>query len=218
MQHEFDAHLRELLRRRRWLRRLLRPLPRRANVHRYPVIKWFGERARRFPFLWSFKRANVLPALYGGMVLSLLPLYGFQLLLAFGLALMLRANLTITVALQFITNPLTIVPIYGATTLIGARLMEWAGVGEEMPKALFYANALFVGGVAAGLALALVADLLWRFAAWEAKAFRAKFHALRERAHQHAQEKAGEEAAGQAVVPVDAPADAPPAQDREAPR
>ncbi len=199
MQHEFDAHLRELLRRRRWLRRLLRPLPRRANVHRYPVIKWFGDHARRYPFLWSFKRANVIPALYGGMVLSLLPLYGFQLLLAFGLALILRANLTITVALQFITNPLTIVPIYGATTLLGVELMEWAGVGEDMPKPLFIANALFVGGVVAGLALALLADLLWRFAAWESKVFKAKFHALRERAHQHALEKAAAEAAAQAA-------------------
>ena len=195
MQHEFDAHLRQLLRRRRWLRRLLRPLPRRANVHRYPVIKWFGDRAKRFPFLWSFKRANVIPALYGGMVLSLLPLYGFQLLLAFGLALLLRANLTITVALQFITNPLTIVPIYGATTLLGVELMEWAGAGADMPRPLFYANALFVGGVVAGLGLALLADLLWRFAAWEAGVFKAKYHALRERAHQHALEKAAAEAA-----------------------
>src|SRR3546814_6139453 len=34
---------------------LLRPLPRRANVSRYPVIKWFAGLARRLPFLWSFR-------------------------------------------------------------------------------------------------------------------------------------------------------------------
>lgn len=192
MQHEFDAKLRELLRRRRWVRRLLRPLPRRANVHRYPVIKWFAERARRYPFLWSFKRQNILPALYGGMVLALLPFYGFQFLLAFGLAIVLRANLTITVGLQFITNPFTIVPIYGATTLLGVWLMTLVGIGEEMPKPMFIANALFVGGVAAGLALALLADLVWRFAAWEARQFRAKLDALRRHA---AEQKAAVDAA-----------------------
>lgn len=179
MQHEFDAKLRQLLRRRRWIRRLLRPLPRRANVHRYPVIKWFAGRAKRYPFLWSFNRANVLPALYGGMVLSLMPLYGFQLPLAFGLALLLRANLTITVALQFITNPLTIAPIYGGTAWIGSKLMVMAGVGGEMPRALFIANSLFVGGTVVGLGLALISDLLWRAAAWEARVFRQKLEALR---------------------------------------
>ncbi len=186
MQKEFDAKLRQLLRRRRWIRRLLRPLPRRANVHRYPVIRWFAGRAKRYPFLWSFGRANVLPALYGGMVLSLLPLYGFQFLLAFGLALLLRANLTIIVALQFITNPFTIVPIYGATTLLGVKLMTWAGVAPDMPKALFYANALFVGGVVAGLVCAAIADLAWRLAAWEARVFRSKLDALRKDAAENA--------------------------------
>jgi len=182
MQHEFDAKLRELLRRRRWIRRLLRPLPRRANVHRYPVIKWFAGRARRYPFLWSFDRAHIMPALYGGMVLSLLPLYGFQLPLAFGLALLLRANLTITAALQFITNPLTIAPIYGGTGWLGVQLMQLAGVGSELPRALFYANALFVGGIVVGLALALLADVAWRLAAWEARVFRRKLDALRAQA------------------------------------
>ncbi len=186
MQHEFDAKLRELLRRRRWIRRVLRPLPRRANVHRYPVIKWFAGRAKRYPFLWSFSRANVLTALYGGMVLSLLPLYGFQLPLALALALLLRANLTITVALQFITNPFTIAPIYAATGWLGMWLMELAGVGAELPRPLFIANGLFVGGTVAGLGCALIADLLWRLAAWEARVFRRRLEALRAAAAEHA--------------------------------
>lgn len=186
MQHEFDAKLRQLLRRRRWVRRLLRPLPRRSNVHRYPVIKWFADRARRYPFLWSFRRSNVMPALYGGMVLSLLPFYGFQFLLAFGLALLLRANLTVLVALQFITNPLTIVPIYGATAWIGGQLMTMLGVGVDMPGPLRVANALFVGGTVAGLGLALLADLFWRLGALEAKYFRTQLEVLRKRAAEQA--------------------------------
>ena len=182
----FEKSRLKLHRRRRLARRLLRPLPRRANVHRYPVIKWFAQRAKRYPFLWSFGRAQVLPALYAGMVLSLSPLYGLQILLAFALALLLRANLTITVGLQMIVNPLTIAPIYGGTAWLGSWLMTLAGVGAELPRALFLANALFVGGAVAGLALAMVAHLGWRLAAWEARVFRARFELLRQHANEHA--------------------------------
>ncbi len=188
----FEAERLKLLRRRRWARRLLRPLPRRANVHRYPVIKWFASRAKRYPFLWSLGRAQVLPALYAGMVLSLSPLYGLQILLAFALALLLRANLTITVGLQMIVNPLTIAPIYGLTAWLGSWLMGLAGVGADLPRALFLANALFVGGAVAGLALAMLAHLGWRLAAWEARVFRAKFEVLRQHADAHAKTTLGD--------------------------
>ncbi len=179
MQNELDRHYQQLLRRRRWLRRLLRPLPRRANVRRYPIIKWFAERAGRYPFLWSLKRQHVLPALYAGSVLALMPLYGVQLPLALLVAVLLRANLTITVALQFITNPFTIVPIYGATGLVGAKLMALLGLGSELPRALFVANSLFIGGAAIGLAIAMFAHFAWVFGAWEARVFRARLHSLR---------------------------------------
>lgn len=178
-------YLQWLLRRRR-LRKLLRPLPRRANVSRYPVVKWFAEHARRAPYLWSFKRGNVIPALYAGSVLAFLPLYGVQFLLAFGAAVLFRGNVTILMGLQLITNPLTLVPVYGLTTWVGLGLMDLFGVGQHLGDAVRVANALFVGGVAVGLAFALLADLSWRFLAWEARVFRAKLHQLR--AH-HAEEQ-----------------------------
>lgn len=183
----FETSRLKLHRRRRLARRLLRRLPRRANVHRYPVIKWFARRAKHYPFLWSFGRAQVLPALYAGMLLSLSPLYGLQILLAFALALLLRANLTISVGLQMIVNPLTMAPIYGGTAWLGSWLMTLAGIGSDLPRALFLANALFVGGAVAGLALAMLAHLGWRLAGWEARVFRARFEVLRQ--HAEAQSK-----------------------------
>jgi uncharacterized protein len=185
MHEDFDKHYRELLRRRQVLRKLLRPLPRRANVRRYPVIKWFAVHASRYPFLWSFKRQHVLPALYAGAVLALLPLYGFQLVLALGVAILVRANLTLTVALQFITNPFTLLPIYAITGLVGSELMAFFGIGETLPRAVFYGNALFIGGVVVGLALALVADLAWRLGAWEAGNFRRRLEASKRAAEEH---------------------------------
>ncbi|MGY6518642.1 MAG: DUF2062 domain-containing protein [Lysobacteraceae bacterium] len=187
MTHEIDRHRRELARRRRFARKLLRPLPRRANVARYPVIKWFAGHAQRRPFLWSFKREHVIPAIYGGAILAFLPLFGFQFLAAFGAALLLRCNLTITVGLQFITNPFTIVPIYGFTAWIGTVVMRTLGLGGDLGLLMGGANALVVGGIVVGAAVALLIDIVWRLAAWEARRFKARL----EEAHRVERRKSG---------------------------
>lgn len=189
MSEEYERHFRELLARRRRLRKLLRPLPRRANVRRYPVVKWFAEAARKRPYLWSLKRENVLPALYLGSIVSLWPLYGFQLVVAVFVALYARANLTITVALQFITNPLTLIPIYGFTYWVGRKLMGVMGVDTEFPVKLSFENmaeagwdvliALFLGGLVVGLGVALICDITWRLLSWEARVFRNRLAAHR---------------------------------------
>lgn len=178
MTREHDRHRLELIRRRRWARRLLRPLPRRGNIARYPVIKWFAQHAAKRPYLWSFKREHVLPALFGGAILAFLPLFGVQFLAAFGAALLLRCNLTITVGLQFITNPFTILPIYGFTGYVGRSVMRMLDVGGELGFLLGSANALVVGGIVVGAGVALVADLIWRIGAWEARRFRQRMDEL----------------------------------------
>ncbi len=108
----------------RRLKRLLRFMPRRATLHRYPVLKWFAASARKRAYLWSFRVSEVVPAFYMGWVLTLLPLYGLQILLAFVFALMLRANLMIMVALQLVSNPLTVVPLWYLDFLIGRPILE----------------------------------------------------------------------------------------------
>lgn len=173
-------HRRWLARRRR-LRRWLRPLPRRANVARYPVIKWFADAARKRPYLWSFKRPQVLASLYAGSVLAMMPVYGLQVAIGLALAILMRGNLTVMVALQMVTNPLTLGPIYYGTHALGAWLIGLAVPGEAAARWATPINALVVGGIAAGLGLALVVDGLWRLGAWEARHFRAQLGALHRR-------------------------------------
>lgn len=173
-------HRRWLARRRR-LRRWLRPLPRRANVARYPVIKWFAEAARKRPYLWSFKRRHVLASLYAGAVLALMPVYGLQLLLGLALAVWLRGNLTVMIALQMVTNPFTLGPIYYGTHALGAWLITAAGYGQGAGELGTHVNALVVGGLVGGLAFALLLDLGWRLLAWEARRFRGQLAALHAR-------------------------------------
>lgn len=170
-------HRRWLARRRR-LRRWLRPLPRRANIGRYPILKWFAEAARKRPFLWSFKRGPVMRTLYAGSVLALLPLQGFQVALGLALAMLLRGNLTLMVALQLVVNPLTMAPVYFATYVLGRKVMGLFGAAHAADGFRGGAYALVVGGVVGGLAVAVVLDLVWRAVAWEARHFRAQLAAL----------------------------------------
>lgn len=117
----------------RRLKRLLRPLPRRATLHRYPVLCWFQHTARKRSYLWSFRLEHIIPALYAGSVLALVPVYGLQLLTAFVLALVLRANLMVFTGLQLITNPLSALPVYGTCCYVGLQLMQFCGY--QLPDA-----------------------------------------------------------------------------------
>lgn len=113
-------------------KRFLRFMPRRAVFHRYPFVGRFAAAARRRAYLWSFKSQHVRPALYAGSVLSLLPVMGVQLPLAFLLSLLLRGNFMIMGGLQFITNPFTAAPIYYATHQLGRAVIDATGFGRSL--------------------------------------------------------------------------------------
>jgi uncharacterized protein (DUF2062 family) len=194
MHDEFEQHRRSYYDRKRRMRRLLKLLPRRAAMARSRLPRWLRSALHKSWFLWSFKRGPVLRAVYFGSVLALLPLMGIQLFLSALLCLGVRANFPITAALQFITNPFTMVPVYGLTYLVGYTLMnvlssnpepyvpgaalamiaagEFSGTGDIV-------LALLVGGVVVGLAVALLIDFGWRLVAWEARIFKARFDRLR---------------------------------------
>lgn len=115
-------------RRIRRVKRWLRPLPRRTNIHRYPILKWFAERARKRSHIWSFRVENAVPAIYAGSILTLMPIYGIQMPLALILALLLRANLPIFIALQIISNPITAIPLWLADYQVGRAILGVVGM------------------------------------------------------------------------------------------
>jgi len=124
-----ESELHKTKRRRiRRVKRWLRPLPRRTNIHRYPILKFFAETARKRIYLWSFRVENAVPAIYAGSILTLMPLYGLQVIGAFLLALLLRANLPILVGLQVVSNPLTVLPIWFAAYQIGRIVLSVLGL------------------------------------------------------------------------------------------
>ncbi|TVR52164.1 MAG: DUF2062 domain-containing protein [Puniceicoccaceae bacterium] len=156
----------------RWLRIrrtkfLLRKLPRKANLHRYPILKWFAAKARKHPELWSFRVEHMAPAFYAGCMLAFLPAYGFQVALAFFAALLFKANLPVIVGLQFISNPFTLVPVYYATYKVGNTTIHFLGLGEMTSVIGSTAYALVLGGLLVGAVVGAVLDLVYRFLAWQ---------------------------------------------------
>ena len=66
----------------------------------------------------------------------MLPIVGLQMLVVFLLAILLRANLPVIVALQWISNPLTMGPIYFADSQIGKTCLDLVGVDYQRNKLL----------------------------------------------------------------------------------
>jgi len=114
---------------------LLRFMPRRARFHTYPIVGRFAAFARKRNFLWSFRYDQLRPSFYAGAILSLLPLYGLQLPLAFFVCLLFRTNFMVLGGLQFITNPVTIAPVYYGTYKLGMWVMDSSGYGHTQPPA-----------------------------------------------------------------------------------
>jgi uncharacterized protein (DUF2062 family) len=180
-------------------KRLLRWLPRKANLHRYPVVKWFAAAARQRDYLWSFRVRPVVASLYAGCILSFMPLYGVQALLSVLLSFALRANLAVMVGLQLITNPFTVVPAYYAAYQVGRATLSLVGMevnnlnraqleillnnmfsgkwGSNLSYLFGVWGVTMLGGFMIGLFVATVCSWLYRFAAME---FARNYERLRE--------------------------------------
>ena len=131
MKEDETIRLEDRRRRIRRLKKWMRPLPRRSDVHRYPVLKWFSGMARRRSFLWSFRSREMVIALFLGLIVAFMPLVGIQMLIVFFIALWFRANLPVIIALQWVSNPFTMGPIYYADYKIGMAMMELFRIAPE---------------------------------------------------------------------------------------
>ena len=166
----------------RRVKRILRHMPRKATLHKYPFIKFFAKSARKRPYLWSFRVNEVIPALYSGFILTFLPLQGVQIPVAFCLALVFKANLMILVALQLISNPLTLIPLYYAAYQIGNYIFNLVGnyshtqvavadmytaetgltLGMQAIMGIRYIFATMVGGLVMGLVSGFIASIIYQ--------------------------------------------------------
>ncbi|WP_026155025.1 DUF2062 domain-containing protein [Thiolinea disciformis] len=121
------------------------------------------------PNLWHFNRRSIAAAIAVGGFAMWIPIPA-QTLLAAILAVFFRANLPLSVAMVFITNPVTMPPLMYAAYALGAVL-----TGQPLMPVEFHANLetliyiwkpFLVGSIVLALATAVVGyfgtNLLWR--------------------------------------------------------
>tara|TARA_B100000927_G_C16236019_1_gene377424 strand:- start:85 stop:465 length:381 start_codon:yes stop_codon:yes gene_type:complete len=110
----------------------------------------------------------------------MLPIVGLQMLVVFFLALLVRANLPVIIALQWISNPFSMGPIYFADYQIGMIFLRLFGLDYERNKLLSadynwsdFSLAdlkdlldtfppMFVGGSVIGISLGVVSVFLYK--------------------------------------------------------
>ena len=122
------------------------------------------------PNLWHLNRHSASGAFAVGLFTAFIPL-PLQMVIAAAGAILFRVNLPLSVALVWITNPLTIPPMFYCTYLVGTWLLGDPGTGAEPISSLMHGlgeiwqpllmGSLVCGALAAGLGYALVLGL-WR--------------------------------------------------------
>ena len=98
----------------------LAPTP--ARLREIKVLRVLGEWIYE-PNLWHINRYSAAMAFFVGLFTAFMPIPG-QMVLAALLAVRLRCNLPLSVGLVWITNPVTMGPIYYLSYRIGALLID----------------------------------------------------------------------------------------------
>lgn len=154
---------------------LKRYTPDHAKLREHKHLQIFGDRLHN-PNLWHMNRRSVSGAFAVGLFNAAIPV-PFQMLLAAAGAILFRVNLPISVALVWVTNPLTMPPLFYIAYLVGAWVLDvplvfsqndfqlsWEWLGEQLLQVwepfLLGCAILAVVGAAAGY---VFIRLLWRF-------------------------------------------------------
>lgn len=118
------------------------------------------------PNLFHLNRHSVSVAVFWGLFISMLPIPG-QMPLAALLAFLFRYNLPISIVMCWISNPITMVPIFYSTYELGRMILHtpkvsfhiqlsWSWLSQEF---LLVWQPLMFGSVLTGLVLGLVGYL-----------------------------------------------------------
>ncbi len=98
-----------------------RYMPNPDSIRHNPSLRFLGH-LMHDPNLWHLNRHSVSRAMAIGLFWALIPM-PMQMLAAAAVAIPLRGNLPISVGLVWLTNPLTMPPIFYCTYKFGALLM-----------------------------------------------------------------------------------------------
>jgi uncharacterized protein (DUF2062 family) len=99
-----------------------RLMPNPQSIKDNKHLKIFGNLLHN-PHLWHMNRHSVAKAFAIGLFFAFIPV-PFQMVLAAGTAILVHANLPLSIALVWLSNPLTIPAIFYACYIAGAWVMD----------------------------------------------------------------------------------------------
>jgi uncharacterized protein (DUF2062 family) len=170
-------------RRVRLIKKILKYLPRRAAIHRYPVLNRFADAAKKRSYLWSFRVSEAVPAFYLGWMLTFVPIPTVcQVVVAFALAMLCRANVMILMCLQLLSNTFTFLFLWAITYKTGAAVASiFSTIAVETPQdtmekfswtfgncsrlAVHWLATMLVGALTLGAALGFISSAAYKFLA-----------------------------------------------------
>lgn len=147
-------------------------MPTKERLRKEKSLQIFGDVLLQ-PNLWGINRVSVARAAAIGLFWAMIPM-PFQMIPAAFCAIRLKANVALSMALVWITNPLTMPPIFYGTYRLGRWLLQIPkgakfeftaeAIEENFSRiwAPLYAGSLVAAILVASLSFAIV-NLLWRW-------------------------------------------------------
>ncbi|MCV2370177.1 DUF2062 domain-containing protein [Roseateles oligotrophus] len=160
-----------------------RILPHPDTLAQTKGLKWLGHYLAPRPWLWVAHRRRVALGVAVGLAVGVIPL-PTQMVLAAVLAIACRANVAAAIAATWLTNPLTLVPIWSLAIALGRfasghhgpiatpemLAIEWQQPGTWAASLWTWVQALgeplLIGLPLAGLVLGALAYLVVYFGWW----------------------------------------------------
>ncbi len=150
-----------------------RMLPHPKTLKSHPRLQFLGTRLHE-PNLWHFNRKSLAGGMAVGLFSAFIP-FPLQMLWAAFLAIYFKVNIPLSVSLVWITNPITIPPMFYLAYCLGAFMMglpletmdlSHLELSEIMHKFMSLWQPLLLGSFSIGLVLAIIGyhsvDFLWR--------------------------------------------------------
>lgn len=100
-------------------------MPDHKTIRNHKHLQVFGDLLHD-PNLWHLNRRSASGAFAVGLFMAFVPV-PFQMLLAAAVAILVRVNMPVSVALVWLTNPVTMPPMFYGAYRVGAWLMGLPG-------------------------------------------------------------------------------------------
>jgi uncharacterized protein len=154
---------------------LKRFMPKKHHVTEHKALQIFGDTLHN-PNLWHLNRHSVGRAFFIGLFCAWIPA-PFQMVIAAAGAILFHANLALSVALVWITNPITMAPMFYFAYKIGNMILSGPDIPFEFQLSINWLlstvndiwQPLFLGCFLLGISSAILGyittKLLWRYLA-----------------------------------------------------